>query len=187
MGKSISPALKSLLGYLGKFCQIYRILGKVFTCTFILTLIVISVYSQVDRREVQQTQTYRLSIEQSRRQFHKGEHYKFRITLTNDTDQVMLIVTGHRTDDLSVDLRDQKNRVVPLSKEAQDLNVLPRTGSYQTIRLNPGETHIFELDLSYLYNLAVGKYKLFISIPVYGEDKVLAYSARLKPTEISIR
>ena len=126
-------------------------------------------------------------MEPSYRHFRKAGPYKFKITLINDTNQEIYFVTGHRMEDFTVDLRDQEDQVVSLSKKARDRNQLPITGSYQRIRLNPGETHIFELDLSYLYDLAVGKYKLFISMPVYGKDKVSAYTARLKPTEISIR
>ena len=165
----------------------YRVVGRVSTSTIILTLAMASLYAQVNRREVWQAQTYQLSMEQSRRHFRKGEPYEFKITLTNDTKQEMFFVTGHKMEDFIVDVRDQKNQAVSLSKEALDRKALPIMGSYQTIRLNPGETHIFELDLSYLYDLAVGKYKLLISMPVYGKDKVSVHTARLKPTEISIR
>src|SRR5262249_4254239 len=98
--------------------------------------------------------------------FKSNGRYKFKITLNNDRKEDIFYDWGLDLRDFSVIIEDSKGAVVPPLVSATEIAV-PRAGSHYLVRLAPHEKHIFDVDLSGLYNLEPGRYKVFMSLKVF--------------------
>jgi hypothetical protein len=136
-------------------------------------------------RHFPQTNAIVLQLGKSR-SFRTGERYKIEVILTNRSADEIYFVTSFEVDDFFLEVKDTKGKDMPLSESAKSKNKLPKSRRNSSMRLAPKEEYVFHLDLRELFDLKVGKYRLFISRPVYKKDKQTVVTAVMKPTEISI-
>lgn len=127
-----------------------------------------------------------LSIVISKLKLSEKGSVKINIALVNDSENDIHFIRGYDRDDFEIEIKDENNKIISLTKDAAARKEFPKTGSYYLVCLKPSEKFNFEIDLSELYDLSQGKYTISLNRGGLKKDKSTTFTARMKPTEISI-
>lgn len=139
-----------------------------------------------DKSTQDQTDKYLFLTKKSELRFKQEEEVKIELVLKNTSNEEIYFIWTSDLDDFFIEVKDERQKSIPLKKEAEIAKQFPKTGGSVAIRLEPNEEYKFFVNLSNLYDFEKGNYTLTASRLIYKKDKKEKSVVKLKPVKILI-